>query len=143
MSQIEIWMVRWEEAQNRMIYDRILFGLAATWNLAAALPLLVRPQVVLSRMRIADPAAILLARSFFSSVATWGVAYALIAIDPVRFRDFAWLGVISKLLFFTIYTMAWNDGRLTREAYLPALVDLLLALLFIEFLWRNSPPSQP
>lgn len=121
-----------------MIYDRLLFGMAALWNLSVAATLLFRPEVILARLRIADPGAIVLARSFFSSVATWGIAYALIAIDPGRFRDFAWLGVISKLLFFTLYTAAWREGRLTLQAYVPAIVDLLLAILFIEFLWRRS-----
>jgi hypothetical protein len=88
-------------------------------------------EVVLQRMRIADPAAIWLARSFFSSAATWGLAYGMIALDPLRFRDFAWLGVISKLLYFTIYAVAFQQGRLTREAYLPGPASIsFLAILF-------------
>ncbi|MFM8393154.1 MAG: hypothetical protein ACKOB4_04450 [Acidobacteriota bacterium] len=121
-----------------MIYDRILFGTAALWNLVAAAMLLWRPEAQLERMRIADPAAIWLARSFVSSVATWGIAYGMIAFDPLRFRDFAWLGVISKLLYFSINAVAFQQGRLTREAFLPALIDLLLAILFFEYLWRTS-----
>jgi hypothetical protein len=126
-----------------VIYDRVIFGLAAAWNLVAAATLLWRPMVVLQRMRIADPAAVWLVRSFFSSVATWGVAYGLIALHPVRFRDFAWLGVISKLLYFTINTVAFQQGRLTREAFLPALVDLFLAVLFFEYLWRTAGHRWP
>ncbi|MEY3284612.1 MAG: hypothetical protein ACK496_08065 [Acidobacteriota bacterium] len=121
-----------------MIYDRILFAAAAVWNLVAATMLLWRPEVMLQRMRIADPAAVWLARSFVSSVATWGIAYGMIAFDPHRFRDFAWLGVISKLLYFLINTVAFHQGRLSREAYLPALIDLLLAILFCEYLWRSG-----
>jgi len=121
-----------------VIYDRILFAAAAVWNLVAATMLLWRPEVMLQRMRIADPAAVWLARSFVSSVATWGIAYGMIAFDPLRFRDFAWLGVISKLLYFLINTVAFQQGRLSREAYLPALIDLLLAILFCEYLWRSG-----
>ena len=121
-----------------MIYDRILFGAASVLNLAAAMTILIRPTVLLERMRISDPAATLLVRAFFSSVATWGVAYGLIAVDPLRFRDFAWLGVVSKLLFFTVQAAAFYDGRLSREAFLPALIDLLLAILFLEYLWRTG-----
>jgi hypothetical protein len=121
-----------------VIYDRIIFAAAAVWNLVAATMLLWRPEVMLQRMRIADPAAVWLARSFVSSVATWGIAYGMIAFDPLRFRDFAWLGVISKLLYFLINTVAFQQGRLSREAYLPALIDLLLAILFCEYLWRSG-----
>ena len=120
------------------MYDRWLFGVSAGWNLAVAGMLLFRPGVMLARLGIADPAARLLAQSFVSSVATWGVAYAFIAWDPVRFRDFAWLGVLSKGFFFVIYAVAFQRGRLTRQAFLPGLLDLLLALLFLEFLWRTD-----
>lgn len=120
------------------MYDRWLFGISAGWNLAVAAMLLFRPGVMLARLGIADPAARLLAQSFVSSVATWGIAYALIAWDPVRFRDFAWLGVLSKGLFFAIYAVAFGRGRLNRQAFLPGLLDLVLALLFLEFLWRTA-----
>ncbi|NDD62760.1 MAG: hypothetical protein EBZ36_02080 [Acidobacteria bacterium] len=125
-----------------MIYDRILFTAAAILNLLAALTIFFRPELMLERMRIADPAATLLVRTLFSSVATWGIAYGLIAFDPVRFRDLAWLGAISKTLFFLVQTAAFREGRLSRAAYLPALIDLLLAILFIEYLWRTPPPTQ-
>lgn len=119
-------------------YDRILFGLAAAWNLGAAAMLLFNPDFLLGRLNIGDPAARLLARSFVSSVATWGIGYALIVIDRNRFRDFAWLGLISKTIFFFIYAIAFFGGRLSFPAFVPALVDLIFALLFAEFLWRTS-----
>jgi hypothetical protein len=120
-----------------MSYDRVVFTFAAAWNLVVAAMLLTRPSKMLARMGITDPAACLLARSFVSSVATWGLAYAMIAIDPTRFRDFAWLGAISKSLYFTINTPPFIRGRLSRQAFLPAILDLLLAALFLEFLWRT------
>jgi hypothetical protein len=122
-------------------YDRILFGVAAAWNLGAAAMLLFNPDFLLGRLNIGDPAARLLARSFVSSVATWGVGYALIAIDRNRFRDFAWLGLISKTIFFFIYAVAFFGGRLSFPAFVPGLVDLVFALLFAEFLWRTSKSS--
>ena len=121
------------------MYNRVLFGLASAWNLAVAGMLLIRPETMLERLGIGDPAARLLARSFFSSVATWGLAYALVAYNPRRFRDFAWLGVLSKLLFFSIYAVAWCRGSMALTAFVPAVADLILALLFLEFLRRTKP----
>ena len=121
----------------KSLYDQGLFAFAALFNLAAAAMLLFKPDVLLGRLKIADPAARLLARSFVSSVATWGIGYAMIAADPVRFRDFAWLGVLSKTLFFLIYAVAFLRGQLSRQAFFPAIVDLILAGLFAEFLWRT------
>ena len=120
------------------VYDRILFAVAAAWNLGAAATLILNPDFLLVRLGVNDEAARLLARSFASSVATWGIAYALVAVDRKRFRDFAWLGAISKTIFFTVYAAAFFGGRISFVAFIPALVDLLFAILFIEFLWRTT-----
>ena len=118
----------------RKTYDRLLFTIAAVWNLGAALMLILNPDFLLARLGIDDSAARLLAQSFASSVATWGIGYALIAVNQKRFCDFAWLGAISKTVFFIIYAAAYFGGRLTLRGFFPALVDLGFALLFAEFL---------
>ena len=123
---------------KRKIYDRLLFSVAAAWNLGAALMLLSHPDFLLARLGIADPAARLLARSFASSVATWGIAYALIAANQKRFRDLAWLGALSKTIFFSIYAAAYSTGRLSLLGFFPALLDLVFALLFTEFLIHHK-----
>lgn len=123
-------------SQSRILYIYILFGVAAIWNLGAAGMLLFNPDFLLARLNIRDMAARLLARSFASSVSTWGFGYALIAYNPTRFRDFAWLGVISKTIFFLIYLVAWLNRQMSLVAFVPALVDLVFAALFLEFLLR-------
>jgi hypothetical protein len=120
----------------KLHYYQLLFTVAALFNLGAAAMLLFKPEAMLARLGIGDPAARLLARSFVSSVATWGIGYALLAWNPQRFRDFAWLGAISKTIFFAVYAAAYCKGRISRPAFLPALVDLVLAALFVEFLLR-------
>jgi hypothetical protein len=123
-------------------YDKILFSVAAAWNLAVAAMLIFNPDFLLVRLGVNDPAARLLARSFASSVTTWGVGYALIAVDRKRFGDFAWLGAISKTIFFVIYAEAFLSGRLSKAAFLPAVVDLIFAILFVEFLWRADQSQE-
>lgn len=119
------------------LYYCALFAGSALFNLSMAAMLIFKPDVMLARLEIRDPAARLLAQSFASSVSAWGIGYALIAYDPVQFRNFAWLGVLSKTIFFLIYFVAWRNGRLKLAAFVPALIDLLLAALFLEFLLRN------
>jgi hypothetical protein len=120
------------------IYDRILFAVAAAWNLGAAATLVLNPDFLLAKLSVNDPDARLLARSFASSVTAWGIGYALVAFDRKRFRDFAWLGAISKTIFFTVYAEAFFGGRILFGAFTPALVDLAFAILFVEFLRRTS-----
>ena len=125
----------------RDVYDRILFAVAAAWNLIGATILIFSPDFLLARLSINDGNARLLARSLASSVTTWGIGYALVAFDKKRFRDFIWLGVISKTIFFTVYAAAFLDGRISFSAFIPAQVDLAFAILFAEFLWRTSHNS--
>ena len=124
--------------RTRTLYGRALFAVAAAWNLGGATILISDPDFLLTRLEIKDSAARLLAQSFASSVSTWGIGYALIAFDQQRFRDFAWLGVISKTLFFLIYFIALLNGRLSSAAFVPALVDLVFAILFLEFLLHTK-----
>jgi len=120
------------------VYDKILFAVAAMWNLGAAATIVFNPDFLLARLDVNDPDARLLARSFASSVTAWGIGYALIAFDRKRFRDFAWLGVLSKTIFFAVYAAAYFGGRISFAAFIPALVDLAFAILFVEFLRRAS-----
>ena len=124
------------------VYDKILFAVAAVWNLGAAATLVFNPDFLLAKLSVNDPDARLLARSLASSVTAWGIGYALVAFDRKRFRDFAWLGAISKTIFFTVYTAAFFGGRISFAAFIPALVDLAFAILFIEFLRRLNAKGQ-
>jgi hypothetical protein len=126
------------ETSLLQLYYHALFAGSALFNLSMAAVLLFKPDVMLTRLEIRDPAARLLAQSFASSVSAWGIGYALIAYDLVQFRNFAWLGVLSKTIFFLIYFAAWKKGRLKFAAFVPALIDLLLAALFFEFLLRSQ-----
>ena len=120
------------------VYDKFLFAVAALWNLGAATTLVFNPDFLLARLDVNDPDARLLARSFASSVTAWGIGYVFIAFDRKRFRDFAWLGVLSKTIFFAVYAAAYFGGRISFAAFIPALVDLIFAILFVEFLRRTS-----
>lgn len=124
------------------VYDRILFAVAAAWNLGAAAMLIFNPDFLLTRLSVNDPDAELVARSLASSVTTWGIGYALVAIDRKRFRDFAWLGAISKTIFFTVYAVAFVGKRISFAAFIPAIVDLVFAILFVEFLLRFNAKEQ-
>ena len=119
------------------VYDRILFGGAAAWNLIGAVVLLSNPESQLSRLAITDQRAIWIVRSLASSAIAWGIGYLLIAIDSVRFYQFIWLGLISKTLFALISAWGFAEGAITGTAVFPGAIDLVLALLFAERLMRK------
>jgi hypothetical protein len=123
---------------NRRASDKALLLIAAAWNLGAAAMLIFHPQFLLARLGINDPAARLLARSLASSAAAWGIGYALAAINARRFRNLIGLGALSKMLFAAIYIAAFFADQISFPAFIPGLVDLLLAMLLAEFLWRTK-----
>lgn len=127
---------------KRPVYDKALFIIAALWNLGAAAMLIFNPQFLLMRLGINDLKAPLLVRSLASSATAWGISYALVAVNARRFRNFAWLGAFSKTLFAVVYCVAFFSGQISFSAFIPALVDLLFALLFLEHLWRTRTGSK-
>ncbi len=126
---------------TRRTYDKILFLAAALFNLSSAATLLFFPNIFLARLGITDPAAQLLAQSLASSATTWGIGYALVAFDSRRFRPFALLGAISKTIFAAVYATAFSRGLISFTAFIPAMIELLFAALFIEFLWHTRNGS--
>ena len=126
---------------SRNRWDTVTFIAAAAFNLSAAALLLWRPELTLARLGIADLSAKLLARSLASSAAAWGIGYALLALNPKRFREFAWLGALSKTFFALIYAVAYLSGQIHFSAFAPALVEILFAWLFIRYLRRT--PDKP
>jgi hypothetical protein len=122
---------------TRRAYDKILFIAAAVFNLSSAALLFFHPQIFLARIGVNDPAATLLARSLASSATMWGIGYALVAVNAERYRPFALLGAISKTIFAVIYLIAFARGMISFAAFIPAIIELIFAALFLEFLWRS------
>jgi len=120
-----------------VVYERLLFGIAALWNLGGAAVLLINPEFHLARLGIVDPNARWLARSLASSAAAWGIGYLLVAIDARRFRSFIWLGAISKTLFALVSVFGLLAGQTPLAGAFPGLVDILFAVLFLERICRG------
>jgi hypothetical protein len=118
-------------------YGRILFAVAALWNIFSAGLLFTRPDLLLAAIGVNQPEAQTLARSLGSSALTWGIAYALVALGGRRFRILGWLGALSKALFAAVYIGALFRGNLSLFAAYPALIELGLALLFVSYLWQT------
>ena len=123
---------------NLTTYDKILFVAAAAFNLSAAATLIFSPDTILARLKITDQRAKLLARSMASSVLAWGIAYACIVVDPVRFREFVLLGIFSKTIFFVVYSVAFFRKEIDGKTFVPAVIDLILAILFAEYWIRTK-----
>jgi len=118
-------------------YGRILFTVAALWNIFSAGVLATRPDLPLAAVGVNQPEAQIIARSLASSAFTWGIAYALVALGGRRFRILGWLGALSKALFAAVYIFSLIDGKLSLLAAYPAIIELGFAVLFVAYLWQT------
>lgn len=122
------------------IATRPLFFSAAAFNLGAGLPLLLASTYLNQWMDLRlNPSGIVMLQIIAAIAITFGVAYAMVGMDPRNNRPLAVLGAFLKLMLASSLTMAWLAGVIGWQ--LPALtvVDIVYALLFIT--WLRSPPT--
>ena len=120
-------------------HARVLFGTAAAFNLAVGGGLLFA-RAWLSALLKLDPIAgtnVVVANVAGAMIALFGIAYACVARDPVKYRPFIALGIAGKLMAVAGAVIPWSMG--TVGATLPMLTgaDVVFALLFADF-WRRS-----
>jgi hypothetical protein len=133
---------------SRNLYYRFLFLAAAIWNWVAALVsvLVLANPVLRPYLGIASPADRLSINLFALSVAVFGLGFYWVSRDITANRDLVKLAAIGKPVVFALFvTHAWL-GDIPWMLALPSLGDLILGLLFVEFLRytksrRISSPS--
>jgi hypothetical protein len=117
-------------------YTKVLFGTAAAFNFAVAAALLfARPQM--AAMFGLDPVTgthVVTANLAGVMVGLFGYAYLRVALDPRRYRVYAELGAIGKLLAVLAAGIPWLQGSIGWQLPTLASGDLVYALLFIHWL---------
>ena len=113
---------------------RIVFGVAALFNFAVGLPMLLAPAVMLAGLGQPVPADLLMTRLASALIAVFGVGYARIARDPVANRPILWLGVLGKAPIPLLVWISGGAAALTTSSFQLSLIDLVFAGLFLAFL---------
>lgn len=115
---------------------RGLFAVAAGFNLAVGLPMVLAPGALISLlgMRPVEP--------FFPRVAgllilVFGLGYALVSRDLAR-REIVLLGVVGKVGVVALLAWSWLDGSVPGSVVALGSGDLLFALAFATFLARAA-----
>jgi hypothetical protein len=113
-----------------------LFTVAAIFNLAVGLPMLLAYPQMAALLGVAGPPTVWyhLAAAF---VVIFGYAYGCIAWDPARFRPYVMLGVIGKLTFVVAIYGHWLAGDASGRMAALVTADAVFALLFIAYLRRD------
>ncbi len=121
-----------------MRFARLVFRLAGIYGL-----LLLLPQFFLEEQIGHDyPPAITHPEYFYGFVGVvtaWQMAYLVIGQDPARHRPLMPVAVLAKCSFFVTALVLFAQQRLAAVILGFAVVELLLAALFLVAWWKMAP----
>ena len=122
-------------------YWRGFFLLAAAHNILGGLMLLVRFDAVLAEMGFATASPRFLLQLLFISVIIFGVAYLVIALNPLASRGLVFIGLLSKLAGAMMSYRAMYRHELVADWTGPLIHDVVWAIGFGVFLVYARPRS--
>jgi hypothetical protein len=117
---------------------RPLFSIAALFNFAVGVPMLVAYPVVARVLQLKGKPTVWF-HVAAAVVLVFGYAYWCVARDPVRFRPYVLLGIIGKLAFVVAIYGHWIAGSASGRSAMLVTVDLIFALLFFAYMRGNRP----
>lgn len=112
---------------------RLFFVVAAVFNFAAGLPLLLAPEFMLSTLGVAVPDDLLFHRFTGLLVVCFGGIYYFISQDLARYQPLVWLGIAGKVGVFALFGQAFAAGLVPLPPFALAIGDLLFAVGFLIF----------
>jgi len=122
------------------IYARWLFGIAAVFNILVAAALLFAQPWLAPRLGL-DPISgtnLVLVNFAGTMIGLFGYGYFRIARDPARFRPLIHYSAIGKLLAVGAAVWPWLAGAIGATIPLIMSGDIVLALLFFDYLCRTA-----
>lgn len=120
-------------------HARWLFLSAAWFNLLVGLPVLVAMDPVARLIGLElTPTATLFIQITMGVVVVFGLAYWMVARDPLRYRPYIPLGMSLKLLVVLLIQGHWLAGNIAWPLPVLACGDILFALLFWRYYRKTS-----
>jgi hypothetical protein len=127
------------EEAGAMSFWRIVFALAAVFNLAIGVSLAAAPDMIYAQGGQEPAADYFYARTAGLLIAVFGIGYAMVAVQPARNRAIVWLGVIGKACMPVLSWSYVQAGLVGITSFYLSLGDLMFVILFAVFLWRTKP----
>ncbi len=119
-------------------HARLLFSIAAAFNLIAAMPFLVAPQQFARLIGMHPvPADVLFPHMVAALVLAFGWGYWRVARDPVAGRPIIHMGVVGKSLLVLVVGFDWLTGNTNWPFALIVGGDAVFVALFLDYLRRR------
>jgi len=126
-------------------YYKILFLIAGIWNLGVAIPCWIGsvfiPDVFFNIFNMSSPASLFPFHAMFLFIIVFGIGYITVSRDITKKHGIILIGLLGKILFFIvcIITLSLNEANIMLLA--TGIIDLIFAILFIEFLLKIKKVS--
>jgi hypothetical protein len=117
-----------------MSFWRIVFALAALFNLTIGTAALFAPELLFALLRQPPLPYFLFVRIMGALVAIFGVGYAMVAAQPQQNRGIVWLGAIGKPVTPAILWLYVRAGIIPMTTFWLGFGDLIFAGLFAVYL---------
>lgn len=117
-------------------YYKKMFLIGAIWNWAATLPFAVGYKILFPLFGMALPNYLVFFMMFLGLAFAFGIGYFWVSRDIHKNHDIVRMGIIGKLIVFIALLWAWIAGEVPVILLGPGIVDLVFAILYIEFLNR-------
>ncbi|HRD28884.1 MAG TPA: hypothetical protein PLO65_11340 [Caulobacter sp.] len=116
---------------------KLVFMVAALFNFAVGLPMLLAPEAMLAQLGQPVPDDLLMTRLASLLIVVLGIGYGMVARDPAANRPILWLGVLGKAPIPLLVWLSGGAAALASSAFMLSLGDLAFAALFLVFLART------
>jgi hypothetical protein len=118
-------------------YYRKMFFIGAVWNWLATVPLFFGYKMILPLYGMELPRYPVFLLLFSGLCFIFGIGYYWVSRDLSRNHDIVRLGIAGKLLVFVALSWASLTGQIHFLWISAGIVDLVFAVLFMQFLART------
>jgi hypothetical protein len=118
---------------------RILFLIAAAWNLAGSIPGLADPGGMFARefgRELTDPVMVAVYRGAWGTSFLYAAGFLLVARNPVRHVGIVLMGGLGKALFTLNLAWMYFNGWTSAFSLVVIFGDIVFVALFIAYLAR-------
>jgi hypothetical protein len=115
-------------------YYKKMFFIGAIWNWVATLTFAIGWKFLFPLFGMASPNYLVFYMLFLGLCFVYGIGYFWVSRDISSNHGIVRMGIIGKLLVFTGFLIAWVMGEVPLIIVGSGVVDLIFAILFIEFL---------
>lgn len=121
---------------NLKSYYRSLFVVGALWNWGATLFFFIAYKPLYAWLNMRTPDDPIYLQLFLGLCFVYGIGYFLVSRDINANHGIVIMGIIGKIIVFIGFVVDYLTGNAHLLIVLCGTVDLIFALLFIEFLMR-------